>query len=175
MVFHADRFPIASVPAWAVVRVLPRSGRICDRSGRLGLGAVRRRGVLRCGEFAHGGVEGEAEDLDEEVDGVAGLVSFGPAPIRVLRDEAGEGGHRKVAATGFDELESAFFQKRDERGRPCGADLFAGPRRVFGSEGLVTVFVRLTAQEGHPFDSPFAVLMAAPSPRCRAPSSSGVG
>jgi len=34
-------------------------------------------------------VEGEAEHLDVEVNGVAGEVAFGPAPIAVLDDETG--------------------------------------------------------------------------------------
>jgi len=41
-------------------------------------------------------VEREAEHLHEEVDGVAGLVAFRPAPVAVFDDEAGEGGHGKV-------------------------------------------------------------------------------
>ena len=43
------------------------------------------------GNFAHGVVEGQAEHLDKEVDGVAGEVALGPAPIGVLDDETGEG------------------------------------------------------------------------------------
>ena len=41
--------------------------------------------------MAHGVVEGEAQDLDEEVDRVAGQVALGPAPITVFDDETGEG------------------------------------------------------------------------------------
>jgi hypothetical protein len=37
-------------------------------------------------------VEGEAEHLDMEVDGIAGEVAFGPAPIAVFDDESGIGG-----------------------------------------------------------------------------------
>ncbi len=36
--------------------------------------------ALRAGDLAHGVVEGEAEDLDVEVNGVAGQVALGPAP-----------------------------------------------------------------------------------------------
>ena len=44
----------------------------------------RRRVTLRFGDFAHGVVEGQAEDFDEEVDGVAGEILLGPAPIDSL-------------------------------------------------------------------------------------------
>jgi len=40
-------------------------------------------------------VEGQAQDLDKEVDGVAGLVTLGPPPIGVLDDEAGIGAQFK--------------------------------------------------------------------------------
>ena len=48
--------------------------------------------VLCAGDLAHGVVEREAEDLDVEVNGVAGEVTFRPAPIAVFDDEAGIGG-----------------------------------------------------------------------------------
>ena len=41
--------------------------------------------------LAHGVVEGETEDLDVEVDGVAGEVAFGPAPVGVFEDEVRPG------------------------------------------------------------------------------------
>ena len=44
------------------------------------------------GNLAHGIVEGQAEDLDVEVDGIASEVAFGPAPVTVFDDEAGIGG-----------------------------------------------------------------------------------
>ena len=57
--------------------------------------------------MAHGVVEGQAEDLDKEVDGVAGEVVLGPAsawlrrgrpaPVAVLEDEAGIGGQNEIA------------------------------------------------------------------------------
>ena len=40
---------------------------------------------------AHGVVEREAEDLNVEVDGVTGQVSFGPTPVRVFDDETEKG------------------------------------------------------------------------------------
>ena len=36
---------------------------------------------LLAGNQAHGVVERQAEDLDVEVDGIAGEVAFGPAPV----------------------------------------------------------------------------------------------
>ena len=41
-------------------------------------------------------MEGQAEDLDVEVDGVAGELAFGPAPVAVFDDEAGIGGQNEV-------------------------------------------------------------------------------
>ena len=52
---------------------------------------------LCASNLAHGVVEREAEDQDMEVDGIAGHVSFGPAPVRVFDDETGIGGQNKVA------------------------------------------------------------------------------
>jgi len=46
---------------------------------------------------AHGLGKGQTQDLDEEVDGVAGPVAFGPAPIAVFGDQAGNGGQDQVA------------------------------------------------------------------------------
>jgi len=43
-------------------------------------------------DLAHGVVEGEAKDLDMEVDGIAGQIPLGPAPVTVFDDEAGIGG-----------------------------------------------------------------------------------
>ncbi len=83
--------------------------------------------VLCAGDLAHGVVEGQAEDLDVEVNGVAGEVAFWPAPVGVLDDEAGIGGQNKIARLMRDELESAFFQKRDQWSQARGADLLTRP------------------------------------------------
>lgn len=50
-----------------------------DAGRRLALGS-------HAGDLAHGVVEGKAEDLEVEVDGVAGEVAFGPAPVAVFED-----------------------------------------------------------------------------------------
>jgi hypothetical protein len=80
--------------------------------------------------LAHGVVEGKAENLDMEVNGVAGEVAFGPAPVSVLDDEAGKGGLNKIARFAFDELESALLEERNQRDQPCGTDLFARPAGI---------------------------------------------
>jgi hypothetical protein len=59
-------------------------------------------------------MEGAAEYLYVEVDRVAALIPFRPAPIAFLYDETGEVGHPTVAASGLDEEVSTFFQQRDQ-------------------------------------------------------------
>jgi len=54
-------------------------------------------------------VEGETKDLDVEVDGVAGQIAFGPAPIGVFDDEAGIDGQNEVAGLTWDDFESALL------------------------------------------------------------------
>jgi hypothetical protein len=71
----------------------------------------------------HGVVEGHAQNLDEEVNGIAGQMALRPAPIGVFDDEAGISGQKVIARLPRDELESAFFQKRNQWGEPGGADL----------------------------------------------------
>ncbi len=84
-------------------------------------------GSLRSGDFAHGVVEGETQDLDKEVDGVAGEVSLGPAPVAFLDDETGIGGEFKITCLPCDELEFALFQERHQWSDARGADLLASP------------------------------------------------
>lgn len=48
-------------------------------------------------DLAHGVVEGQAEDLDVEVNGIAGKIAFRPAPVAVFDDETGIGGQNKIA------------------------------------------------------------------------------
>jgi hypothetical protein len=43
---------------------------------------------LLAGDLAYGVVEGQSEHAHEEVDGIAGLVALGPAPVTVLEDQA---------------------------------------------------------------------------------------
>jgi hypothetical protein len=65
-----------------------------------------------------------------EVDGVAGEVAFGPAPVTVFYDQAGIGGQNKIARLAFDELESALLEERNQWDQPGGADFFARPART---------------------------------------------
>ena len=80
---------------------------------------------------AHGIVEGQAEDLNAEVNGVAGEVALRPAPIAVLDDEARISGQSKIACFVRDELESALLEQRGEGGQSGGADLLACPAGGF--------------------------------------------
>ena len=57
----------------------------------------------------HGRVEREALDFDEEVDGVAGQLALGPAPIAVFDKEAAVGGDGKISGLALDEGETVFF------------------------------------------------------------------
>ena len=79
------------------------------------------------GEVSHGVVEGQAEDLDMEVDGVASQVTLWPAPVAVFDDETGIGGQDKIARLTFDQMESMLLQERNQRGDSGSADLFACP------------------------------------------------
>ena len=49
------------------------------------------------GDLAHGVMEAQAVDLDEEVNGVAGPVACGPTPIAVFDDQAGISRRAKLA------------------------------------------------------------------------------
>jgi len=53
-------------------------------------------------------VEGQFEDVDEKVDGVAGQIARGPTPVGFLGDQTGKGGQLEVARLRFDELQAAF-------------------------------------------------------------------
>jgi len=84
-------------------------------------------------DLAHGVVEGEAEDLDKEVNGVAGLVTLRPAPVAVFDDEAGIGRDLKVSCLLLDELECSFLEQRQQGSHSGGADLLTSPA---GSNGV---------------------------------------
>lgn len=87
------------------------------------------------GDLAHGIMEGETEDLGEEVDGVARFVVSGPAPVGVLEQETRVIGGFEVAGVVFDESEAAFFEQRAQGRLPCATDLFAGPSWSCGGFG----------------------------------------
>ncbi|HEY6182195.1 MAG TPA: hypothetical protein VIW67_08115 [Terriglobales bacterium] len=69
------------------------------------------------GDFAHGVVEVQAQDLNEEVDGVAGQLALGPSPVAVLDDQTRIGGQLVVAGFPFDELECRVFAGAEREGR----------------------------------------------------------
>jgi len=81
--------------------------------------------VLCAGDLAHGVVEGQAEDLEVEVNGIAGKIAFRPAPVAVFDDETGISWQNKIAGLARDDLEAALLQQRNQRGQPGRADLFA--------------------------------------------------
>ena len=72
-----------------------QSDPFCGQSAELasyGYGASDRGRVfsgLGSSDLARGVVEGQAEDLGTEVAGVAGQITFGPAPIGVFDDQTG--------------------------------------------------------------------------------------
>ena len=69
-----------------------RAGIVGRRCQRLG-GLVFRR---LSGDFAHGLMKGQAEDLDKEVDGVAGKLPLRAAPVAVFDQQARIGGQFEV-------------------------------------------------------------------------------
>ena len=72
-------------------------------------------------------MEAHAQDMDEEVNGVAIEVALRPAPVTIFDDETGIGGQNKIVRLARDELESAFFEQRNQGRDSGGADLFTGP------------------------------------------------
>lgn len=74
-------------------------------------------------DLVHGLVEAQAEDLDKEVNGIAGPVTLGPAPIAVFEDETRKGGQKEIARFLFKQLESPFMKQWPERRHAGGADL----------------------------------------------------
>ena len=67
---------------------------------------------LLAGDLAHGIVERQAENLDEEVNGISSEVALGPAPITVFEQEALVRGQFEVLGGPFDELEAPPLEQR---------------------------------------------------------------
>ena len=99
------------------------AGRECLGEGFVSLGV---------GKGAHGGVEGQAEDLDVEVNGVAGPVALGPTPVAVFDDQPGISGQDEVARLAGDELEAAVLESRGQGG--CELDAEGAWARARGGE-----------------------------------------
>ena len=85
---NLTRFAVR-VPNWRRTATMPAMGAVCVS----GLGSR---------DLAHGVVEGQAEDLGTEVDGIAGQIALWPAPIGVFDDQTGIGGQAKVAGLALD-------------------------------------------------------------------------
>ena len=62
------------------------------------------------GDLTHGVVEGQAQDLDAKVNGVAGQAALGPPPIGVFEDQARIGRQGKVARLALDQLKPALLE-----------------------------------------------------------------
>jgi hypothetical protein len=60
-------------------------------------------------------VEGQAEHLHVEVNGVAGQVAFGPAPVAVFDEEAGKGGQNEIARRAGDQFQTALLEQGRQR------------------------------------------------------------
>jgi hypothetical protein len=66
---------------------------------------MTRAVVLCASDLAHGVVKGQTENLNMEVNGVAGEVAFRPAPVAVFDDETGIGWQNKIASFARDDLD----------------------------------------------------------------------
>src|SRR5436190_19056229 len=87
------------------------------------------------GDLAHSIIEGQAENLDEEVDGVACQLALWPTPIAVLDEQALVSGQFKIDGRQLDELEASPAQQGNQRSHAGGADLLSRP--AVGATGVV--------------------------------------
>ena len=81
---NLSRFAVR-VPNWHRTATTPAMGAVCFS----GLGSS---------DLAHGVVEGQAEDLSSEVQGIAGQIALWPTPIGVFDDQTGIGPLRVATA-----------------------------------------------------------------------------
>ena len=89
--------------------------------------------LLGLGDLAHSLMEGEAENLDKEVDGIASQVTLRPAPVAVFEEQALVSGQFEVAGGQLEELEAAFLEQGDQGSQASGADLLARPAGSWGT------------------------------------------
>ena len=75
-------------------------------------------------------MEGAAEHLDEEVDGVAALVGVEPAPVVVFDDQSGEVGQVEVAVWARLQAQALAGEQGRQFGAAGGLYLASGPARV---------------------------------------------
>lgn len=89
-------------------------------------------------------MEGDAEDLHEEVNGVAGHVALRPAPVAVFEDQAFVSSQLEVAVLiSLDEFQAAFLQERSQRHLASCPYVLAIPTGLAGVVGLWGVVMRL--------------------------------
>jgi hypothetical protein len=93
---------------------------------------------LGSSDLAHGVVEGQAEDLGTEVDGVPGQIALGPAPIGVFDDQTGIGGKLKLPASRSISWRPRFWSS-GASGTIRAARICSRVHLVLG-EWMVTVF-----------------------------------
>ena len=92
-------------------------------------------GLLWADDLTHSLGEGQAQDFDKEIDGVAGQVSLWPAPVGVFDDQPRKGGQGEIARLALDDLKAPLLQQRGQRrdsGRPDLVARPAGPVRGVG-------------------------------------------
>lgn len=121
-----------------------------------------RKPALRPDNFRHGVVEGKTDDLNEKVDGVAGFIALGPAPIGVFDEEAVVVEHFEVLSGPLNEPQATFLKQRGQGDDAGGADLLPCPgpggqppsfwRRVPWGAVLVAAVV-IKAVGGHSLSS----------------------
>jgi len=99
----------------------PRSGRTATTPG------VGREFHSHLGDLAHGVMEGEAEHAHKEVDGVAGQIALGPAPVALFDQEAFIAGQFEVVGGPFEQLEAALLEQRRQGGEAGRPDLLVSP------------------------------------------------
>ena len=85
-------------------------------------------------DFLHGVVEREAKDLDEEVDGIAGKLPLGPAPVGLFDEETRMVDQLVVAPLTLEQGEAPSVEEGEDRCHPGGTDLIARPSGR-GSDG----------------------------------------
>ena len=70
-------------------------------------------------------MERQAENLDEEVNGIASEVALGPAPITIFKQEALVRRQFEVAGGLFGELKAPPLEQRGQGSYAGGSDLLA--------------------------------------------------
>ena len=70
------------------------------------------------GDLSHGVVEGQVQDFDAEVDGIAREVALGPPPVAVLDDQTRIVRHGVISRFTFLEPESPPLEQREDRSHP---------------------------------------------------------